>query len=138
MPLILIKMFILSFYSSSRLLIFMLYYFKIICRLQKSTLQSYFSQFCKCSPRVYIYGSRNYGLYISLGVHNIDRSKFKYYILHCMKKKKNAVLIKVKSFFPLILKSQIKEMWPLNECVFYVQIQAAKPVYSDCSLDKLW
>ena len=29
-------------------------------------------------------------------------------------------------------------MWPLNECVFYVQIQAAKPVYSDSSLDKLW
>ena len=27
-------------------------------------------------------------------------------------------------------------MWPLNECVFYVQIQAAKPVYSDSSLDK--
>ena len=25
----------------------------------------------------------------------------------------------------------LKEMWPLNECVFYVQIQAAKPVYSD-------
>ena len=28
-------------------------------------------------------------------------------------------------------------MWPLNECVFYVQIQADKPVYSDSSLDKL-
>ena len=27
---------------------------------------------------------------------------------------------------------------PLNECVFYVQIQAAKQVYSDSSLDKLW
>ena len=24
-------------------------------------------------------------------------------------------------------------MCPLNECVFYVQIQAAKPVYSDSS-----
>ena len=31
-----------------------------------------------------------------------------------------------------------KEKWPLNERVFYVQIQAAKPVYSDSSLDKLW
>ena len=29
-------------------------------------------------------------------------------------------------------------MCPLNECVFNVQIQAAKPVYSDRSLDKLW
>ena len=29
-------------------------------------------------------------------------------------------------------------MWPLNEYVFYVQIQAAKPVNSDSSLDKLW
>ena len=29
-------------------------------------------------------------------------------------------------------------MWPLNEYLFYVQIQAAKPVYSDSSLDKLW
>ena len=29
-------------------------------------------------------------------------------------------------------------MWPLNERVFHVQIQAAKPVYSDSSLDKLW
>ena len=24
------------------------------------------------------------------------------------------------------LKTRAKEMWPLNECVFYVQIQAAK------------
>ena len=32
----------------------------------------------------------------------------------------------------------LKEMWPLNKCVFYVQIQAAKPVYSDSSLDKLF
>ena len=31
-----------------------------------------------------------------------------------------------------------KEMWPLNECVFYVQIQTTKPVYSVSSLDKLW
>ena len=31
-----------------------------------------------------------------------------------------------------------KEMWPLNKWVFYVQIQAAKPVYSDSSLDKLF
>ena len=22
-------------------------------------------------------------------------------------------------------------MWPLNECVFYVQLQAAKPFYAD-------
>ena len=29
-------------------------------------------------------------------------------------------------------------MWPLNECVFYIQIQAAKPVYSDSALDKLF
>ena len=29
-------------------------------------------------------------------------------------------------------------MWPFNKCVFYVQIQAAKPVYSDSSLDKLF
>ena len=29
-------------------------------------------------------------------------------------------------------------MLPLNECLFYVQIQAAKPVCSDSSLDKLW
>ena len=29
-----------------------------------------------------------------------------------------------------------KELWPLKECVLYVQ--AAKPVYSDSSLDKLW
>ena len=26
--------------------------------------------------------------------------------------------------------SEPKEIWPLNDCVFYVQIQAAKPVYS--------
>ena len=31
-----------------------------------------------------------------------------------------------------------KEMWPLNERVIYVQIQADKPVYSDSSLDKLF
>ena len=30
------------------------------------------------------------------------------------------------------------EMWPLNEGLFYVQIQAAKPVHSDSSLDELW
>ena len=30
----------------------------------------------------------------------------------------------------------LKEMWPLNEYVFYVKL--AKPVYSDSSLDKLW
>ena len=29
-------------------------------------------------------------------------------------------------------------MWPLDKCVFYVQIQAAKPVDSDSSLYKLW
>ena len=32
----------------------------------------------------------------------------------------------------------LKNMWPLDKCVFHVQIQAAKPVYSDSSLDKLW
>ena len=34
-------------------------------------------------------------------------------------------------------KQSEKKMWLLNECVVYVQIQAAKPVYSDSSLDKL-
>ena len=38
----------------------------------------------------------------------------------------------------LVMISGKKEMWTLNKCIFYVQIQAAKPVYSDSSLDKLF
>ena len=41
-------------------------------------------------------------------------------------------------FIFLMTGRPLTEMWPLNECVFYVQIQAARPVYSDSSLDRLW